>query len=1016
MDYRILGPLELRSAGRPVALGGERQQKLLALLLLGTGTVVSFDRLIDELWEDPPQTARRQVCNAAAAVRRVVTRGGGRLTTSTHGYRLDLPDGRLDADLFQAQVRAAEVAAREGTPAQAVALLQSALDLWRGPVLAGLGSASIDAAAEGLREQRLQAVERLAELRLELGEVASLLGELTGQVAEHPLRESLRATLMRALDRAGRRGDALTVFEQGRRVLAAELGADPGPELRSLHAELLRAEPRREPERPVARASRSSLPFDIPDFTGRESEVDCLVEAIGTRTPAIVTIEGMGGIGKTALAVHVAHRLEGRFPDGRCYVDLRGFTADTPPMAAGAALESLLRQIGVSPEVIPVDPAARRDLWLAETAHRRVLVVLDNAADAGQVRPLLPGAPGAVVLIVSRCHLMSIEGAVPVSLNVLPAADAVALFRRIAGAERADAEPEAVADVISLCGRLPLAIRIAASRFCRRPWSVAHLAEQLRDRQRRARAFTANDLSVAGVLALSYHHLTADRQELFRLLALVPGADFDAYAAAALAGVPVHDAQDVLEELVECNLLMQRRSDRYCLHDLVRDCARDLADAADTPSELDTARRRLFDYYLHLADVRGRRSLPGRRGFETGLTWEPELPASASEEDDVRQLRAEYKNMVAVADYASAHGWHVHAWQLPCLLTPYLTRVGLRSGVLELSRNALKSAQALGDRCGESMALTNIAFALREAGRHGEVLEFLDRAIAISRELGDLPAAVGGLRDLGASQVQAGMLDDAAASFAEAVALARSIDDQRAEVNSTIDLGFVDCNLGRYREADARFRDALALHQLGGYVGGEVVVLINIGWLAQLRGRDAEAVVALERAVRLSREIGMSRGEGISLAWLGVTYRRQGRIADALAVGREALESARRMDLREPEGDALNGLAETCLAAGRLREAEALLWDAEELAMAGALPMVRARAHEGLAHVAARRGDPDWARTHWERAVALYPAGAVDAENPRAHLGDAGAECMRCVCGQEAPRALTVVREIASVG
>ncbi|SEQ79979.1 DNA-binding transcriptional activator of the SARP family [Lentzea xinjiangensis] len=1005
MEYRILGPLELWSAERSVALGGERQQKLLALLLLNAGAVVTFDRLIDELWEDPPQTARRQVCNAAAAVRRVVTGGGGRLATSTHGYRLDLPDGSLDADRFRSAVRDAEVLAGRGEAARAVELLHGALDLWRGPVLAGLGSASIDAAGHVLAEQRLQAVERLAELRLELGEVTSLLGPLAGQVAEHPLRESLRATLVRALDRAGRRGDALAVFEEGRRALADQLGADPGPELRELHAELLRAQP--------AAPRRSPLPFDIPDFTGRESEVDSLVEAIGTRSPAIVTIEGMGGIGKTALAVHVAHRLEDRFPDGRCYVDLRGFTAGTPPMTAGAALEVLLRQLGVPAEEVPVDPDARRELWLTEVSHRRVLVVLDNAADAHQVRALLPGAPGAVVIVVSRCHLMSIEGAVPVSLDVLPGDDAVALFRRIAG-PRADAEPEAVAEVISLCGRLPLAIRIAASRFSRRPWTVAHLADRLRDRQRRSRAFTANDLSVAGVLALSYHHLGTDRQELFRLLSLVPGADFDAHAAAALAGVPVFDAQDVLEELVECNLLMQRRADRYCLHDLVRDCARDLAGAAHAPSELDTARHRLFDYYLHLADVRGRRSMPGRRGFEPELRWPAELPASESEDDDIRQLRAEYKNMVAVAGYASTHGWHVHAWQLPCLLMPYLTRVGQRSGVLELSRNALKAARALGDRRGESMALTTIAFALREAGRHGEVLEFLDRAIAISRELGDLPAAVGGLRDLGASQVQAGMLEAAAASFAEAVALARSTGDQRAEVNSAIDLGLVDCNLGRHAEAEARFRDALAVHQLDGYVGGEVVVLINIGWLAQLRGRDAEAVVALERAVRLSREIGMSRGEGISLAWLGVTYRRLGRTEDAVRVGREALESARRMDLREPEGDALNGLAETYLAAGRLREAETMLWQAEELAMAGALPMVRARAHEGLAHVAHRRGDHDWARTHWERALELYPAGAVDAENPRAHLDDAAALCMRCVRGQGSPRALTVVRDIAS--
>ncbi len=1005
MEYRILGPLELRSAGRSVALGGERQQKLLALLLLDTGAVVTFDRLIDELWEDPPQTARRQVCNAAAAVRRVVTRADGRLTTSTHGYRLDLPDASLDAGVFRSRVREAEVLAGRGEPARAVELLQSALDLWRGPVLAGLGSASIDAAAHGLGEQRLQAIERLAELRLDLGEITSLLGQLTSQVAEHPLRESLRGTLMRALDRAGRRGDALTVFEQGRRALAEELGADPGQELRQLHASLLREQPVR------ATSRRSPLPPDIPDFTGRESEVDRLVAAIGTG--AIVTVEGMGGIGKTALALHVAHRLTDRFPDGRCYVDLRGFTAGTPRMTTGTALELLLRQIGVPAEEIPVDPGARRDLWLAEVSHRRVLLVLDNAADAGQVRPLLPGTGGAVVLVVSRCHLVSIEGAVPVSLGVLPAGAAVALFRRLAGEERTSGELGAVADVVALCGGLPLAIRIAASRFRRRPWTVAHLADQLRDRQRRARAFTADDLSVAGVLALSYHHLDTDRQELFRLLSLVPGADFDAHAVAALAGVPVPDAQDVLEELVECNLLMQRTADRYCLHDLVRDCARDLADAAHAPSELDGARHRLFDHYLHLADVRGRRSMPGLRGFEPDLRWPSELPPSASEEDDVRQLRAEYKNMVAVADYASEHGWHVHAWQLPCLLMPYLARAGLRSGVLELARNALEAARALGDRRGESMAMTSIAFALREAGRHGEVLEFLGRAIAISRELGDLPAAVRGLRDLGASQVQAGALDDAAASFTEAMVLARSARDHRAEVNSIIDLGLLDCNLGRYAEADARFRDALAMHRLDGYVGGEVVVLINIGWLAQLRGRDAEAVVALERAVRLSREIGMSRGEGISLAWLGVTYRRLGRIADAAEAGHEALESARRMDLREPEGDALNGLAETYLAAGRLREAEAMLREAEELATAGALPMVRARAHEGLAHVAARRGDHEWARTHWERAVELYPEGAVDAENAHAHLADARGRCLRCVCGQQNPRALSVV---ASVG
>jgi tetratricopeptide (TPR) repeat protein len=649
-----------------------------------------------------------------------------------------------------------------------------------------------------------------------------------------------------------------------------------------------------------------------------------------------------------------------------------------------------------------------------------VLLVLDNAADAGQVRPLLPGSPGALVLVSSRRYLLALEGAVPVSLDVLPRDGATALFRRIAGAHRLDAEPEATAEVVELCGGLPLAIRIAASRFRRRPgWSVAYLADQLRDRQRRARTFTADELSVAGVIGLSYHHLTESRKKLFRLLGLVPGADVDAHAAAALAGTSVDEAADGLEELVECNLLMQRTSERYCLHDLVRDCARDLAAKAHTETELHDARHRLFDYFLHLADVRCRRITMSRPRFEPDLRHRPEsLPDSSSEEEDIRQLRTEYQNMVAVANHAVANGWHAHAWQLPCLLMPYYTRVGYRSGVLDLSRNALRAAKDLGDRRGEAMALANIAFALREQGRHVEVQDVLEQAIGISREVGDLPAVVAGARDLGVARLQAGRLHEAAASFADARDVARVIGDLRAEVNSTIDLALVDCNLGRHDEAATSFHSALSLHQRDGCVEGEVVVLINLGWVGQLRDRDDEAVAPLERAVRLSRAIGMTRGEVMALAWLAVTYRRLGRLTEAIEVGQEALDAARRADLREPECDALNGLAETFLADGRVVEAESMLRQADRLAIDGDLPMVRARVQEGYAHLAVVEGQLDRARRYWERAVALYPADAGDADNARAHLealGDRDVRCTRCKSAPHHPRRPAVARAVVPV-
>ncbi|WP_436498458.1 BTAD domain-containing putative transcriptional regulator [Actinokineospora sp. HUAS TT18] len=992
MKYRILGPLEVVSAGGLPEPSGERQQKLLALLLVNANSVVSFTRLVDELWDDPPQTAKRQVYNSAAALRRVLADD---LATSTVGYQLDVAPGDLDADVFRADVAAAETAAAEGRTMDAVRLLQRALAVWRGPALDGLDTAMLCRAADGLREERLIATERLARLRLDLGEVGSLLGDLAPLVAEHPLRESLRATLMMALCRAGRSADALTVFEDGRKVLAEELGADPGVELRRLHGKILRGDDRPKP------ASGSFLPYDCSDFTGRKSEIRRLVAAIAEvpdRAPAIVAIDGMGGVGKTTLALHVAHQLASAYPDGQYFVDLRGFTLDDERVAPAVALEALLGQVGVAPEAIPTSLDARRDLWRSKIAGQRVVVVLDNAADAAHVRPLLPGAPGSVAIITSRRQLLALEGAVPLSLAALPAADAGELFTLIAGPRRVEAEAAARAEVVELCGRLPLAIRIAASRLRHRPgWTVSHLADQLRDTCRRARTLTVDDRSVAGVLGWSYQHLSPVQQRVFRLLSLAPGPDIDAYAAAAVADLPLADAEQALEDLVDCNLLDQRTANRYLMHDLLKDCGRALAESADTAADLTAARGRLFDYYLHLADVCCRPLTMGRQRFEPELRYQPAaVPVSTSATDDVDRLNLEHRNMVAVAQFAATHDWPGHAWQLPCLLTPYFVQLGYRADSLELFDGALRATRQVGHRRGESIALASMARAKREHGGHSEVMALLGQAIAISADLGDDMLLAAQKSDLGEIQFRAGLLRDAGANFADARDLALRAGDVESQVNFTLNLGVIQCNLGDFTAALESFALAQAHYQRTNRTTGEVVALINIGWVSHAKDNDEAAADHLRRAVALSRGIGFTRGEGLALAWLGVALRCLGHIKEAIETGSAAVTVVHLAGMREAECDAMIGLAETYFAAGKPDLAHNTVTAAHKMALDGDLSLAEARAEECLAHLAAAEGDHTGAHDHWHRAMKLYPAESAEAENPRVHLTTPEATCQRC--------------------
>ncbi|MET8169242.1 BTAD domain-containing putative transcriptional regulator [Streptomyces sp. NPDC005329] len=601
MEFLVLGSLELRESGIPIRVRGMRQQRLLALLLLHANRVVPMDALVDELWEDPPPSARPQVHNAIRDLRRILSASDGTsLVTVDVGYRLVVPEDAVDAHQFAGRVRAAKAAERENRYAEAVRLLQSAVDLWRGEAFAGIQCPTVSGAAVKLAEQRLTAVEDLVALRLKLGETGSLVGELHALIAEYPLREALRGSLMIALCRSGRQADALAVYDEGRRFLVDELGLEPSPRLRALHAEILAdspdlhgsggpalsaagAEPpddrRTRPSAPPGNG-RHYLPHDLTDFTGRTEELATLSAFAAQEpggSPVMVAIDGMGGVGKTTLAVRLAHRVTELYPDGQYFINLHGFSATRSPVPTEQALAVLLQTSGLAAEEIPPSLEERSALWRARLAGRRCLVVLDDAADTAHVTPLLPGTGGTLVLVTSRRKLTALDGALPLCLDVLPPADAVTLFRRIVGEPRARREPAQVARAVELCGRLPLALRIAATRLRDRPaWAVADLVERLAHPAQRARCLQTADRDLMAVLRVSYDHLSAPERRFSRLISLQPSASYDIAHAALVTGLPAGDVEHHFDALIENNLIREDTPARFSFHSLIRDCTREL--------------------------------------------------------------------------------------------------------------------------------------------------------------------------------------------------------------------------------------------------------------------------------------------------------------------------------------------------------------------------------------------------------------------------------------------------------
>ncbi len=969
MRFRILGPLGVEGVDGEIALGGRTARTILALLLVEPGRIVPLDRIIEAVWEDaPPSTAKRQIQNAVAALRRLLP--GTALRTDGPGYRIAPADGELDASVFTTQVaRARELAGRRQAEA-AVAEFRSALQLWRGPALFGLTGRILEAAAAGLDDQRLTAAEDCADLELALGRHERLIGELTALVGTNPFRERLVGHLMLALHRSGRQAEALRAYQRLRTALADELGVDPGDALQRTHLAILTNAPAPAVAEAPAEPGRCHLPRAIPDFVGRAAALRELTAAVAAEPggPAILVIGGMAGIGKTTLAVHLGHALAGRYPDAQLYVDLHGH-ADRAPADPGAVLPVLLRQLGIAAHRVPEAVDDRVALWRAELARRRVVVLLDNAAGSRQVEPLLAAGPASVVIVTSRTVLAGIDGARAVSLPALSAAESAELLGRVVGA-RVTGAPEDAAELARLCGRLPLALRLAAARLVRRStWSVADLNERLRDPPGRLSQLHAEDRAVAAAVDLSYRQLDDVSRRVFQALGAHPRAPFDRYAAASLSGLDPAEAGDRLEELVDAHLLETPAAGRYRLHDLLHDYAVTLL--AAEPERQEAAVRRLLGHYVHTtAAATAHFERPVSRAALALDDPPPTVPPFADVPQAVAWLDAGWLTVVAAVELADARGADAYTWRLARALWAYVYRNGHNNELVDCLQRALRAANRLADVGAAATIHSCLAAGYANLKRYDATEQHLRECLAARRGLGDQRGVITALNNLALLHLHgAGRPHDAVVSCRQAMHLAERIGAEEDVYLCARTLGFAYRMLGRYDEALICFRRALAGFERTGQTSWQSLILGELGAVYAVLDDHETAIPLLRQALTMKESEGNRLGAAVVRSQLGEVYQAVGRDAEALDCHRDALAVFGADEHCRPE--VLNAYGRTLLARGDRLEALAVHREALAAVEQSGDRYDLATAHSGIA-AALQEHDPPAARRHWREALAIF--------------------------------------------
>lgn len=997
MRFALLGTLEAEIEGKHLDLGSNRQRVVLAMLLLNAGRVVPFSRLVDALWDsEPPATATGQVQTCVSALRRQLRdRGaGGLVSTSSLGYCIDVPEGSLDIANFERLAERGRTAAAEHRTEDAARDLRAALALWRGPAAADVQSGLVQAAATRLNEEYLGLLEECIQLELELGRHHALVGELSELVKEHPLREVLRAQHMVALYRSARQVEALESFQEARQTLTRELGLEPGERLCALQRAILTKDSAldlsRDAESLLSAGGTDSeavpyqLPAAIADFTGRERLFNRLIGLLSApdrpdepRYLPVVSLNGKGGVGKTALALHVAHAVRHLYPDGQLFLQLHG--ADGQPTSPMNLMASVLRSLSLPTIALPEDQAERTAVYRSRLGGRRVLIILDDAYSVGQIMALIPGCPSCAMIVTSRNPLSGLAGARHFEVDDLDDASSVELLGRVIGPERMQAEPTAALELVRLCGCLPLAVRIVAAKLAaKHHWTISHMIQRMTDEARRLDELALSGVGIRATLATSYSSLSEPARRLFQRLSLLGTTDFAPWVSAPLLDMNMEAANDLLEELIEARLVEVRlgegRSSRFQLHDLVRIYARERLAAEELPAERAAALRRLLSCWLSLAAEAHRRAYGGDYAVLHGSADRWTLPGRVHDQllgSPMAWFRTERAGLVQAVTQAAQMGLDELCWDLAVTAVTQFESEYQAEDWQKTHDLALEATRRAGNIRGEAAVLCSLgSLALND--RIGEAPSHFTLALRAFEQLGDTHGRTLALAGLAFADRLGGRCEQALARYREALAGYQEVGDLVGEVDALTNMAQIQIDRDQYDDAWRLLDQALSCCRLLNAPRITAQTEHRLGEFYLRTGDLWRAERSFQSVLEVVRNQGDVVGEGYVLADLGVIWTRRGHYELAEAELSAALAKSRRMTSNLVHGRVLLAFAELYLARAEPQRAVPLAGEALVIfSERGPAPVWRARALELRARIDEQAGNPAAAAANRTMALAL---------------------------------------------
>ncbi|MGW1965061.1 BTAD domain-containing putative transcriptional regulator [Streptomyces sp. NPDC001935] len=982
--FRLLGPLDVRLDGKLVPLTG-RQRALCAVLLLHAGRVVSVERLAQGLWgDDLPGAAAARVRALVAEVRRAIGPAAtGLLATRRPGYVLRAAPAEVDVFVFEDLLREGARAAESGAWAQAYRCHDEALSLWQGDPLPDLPA--MEAERRRLSELRVAALEGRAEADLRLGRVSAAVADLVHLTSQHPLRERPHALLMRALQRDGRTSEALSVYTALRRRMVDELGVDPSEELEALHQRLLTGEPAATATAVPVTVRERQVPRQLPRaprrFVGRNAELRRL-DASRSAPEGLALIVGPAGAGKTALALHWAHRIASGFPDGQLFLDMRGFDAAAELMTAEEALPLLLQGLGAAPRDIPLGLEAQTALYRTFLAERQVLIVLDDVADASVVRRLLPGTGGSLTLVTSRHRLsglVTLDGAHRVLCDLLDSGEALELLGAAVGPQAVTADPQAAARLVELCDRLPLALCVAGSWIGDRPGSITTYVEELAERGRLARLHVEGEESVAvrGALDLSYGTLPDEAKRVFRSLGLVPGTGRSVRAVAAGAGLDGTRTADLLGLAQRVHLVRDSEDGRPAWHDLVHEYARERAFTEDGEDERDKAVDRLLDHYLQSV-VNAAAACGMYVPYSRPAAVDGSAPRVFRTQDEaVDWFDAEWDDIAAVIGHAAEQGPAHYTWQLVDALQDLFHHRRPLSDWIRLARLARTAAERVGDTLGQASACISMGNARWRSGDLREALGEYERGELLARRADWLYGEAKCLQGKGVTLKLLGEPHKAPPYYRRTLSIYRTLGMTGAEKTMLLNTASLYGTLGQLAEAEEAIVQALALTDDAAADHIHAMALVNWALVLQEQARFDEAKHALRRSLLTSRDSGSLYAEAVTLETLARVRSDAGQDARAVRAYEDALHLSREVGNRNCQVDSLIGLATVKLRTGQVGEAAEHLDTARDIAeetghLTGVVEILFLRG--ALSCVVERYGD---ALDHLDRSAGMAAEGNV---------------------------------------